>query len=44
MACNSKSQTTIWQAVINIENIKVKNNEFESQKNLACFQNYRTDV
>ena len=26
------------------ENNRVKNNGIESQKNLACFQTYRTDV
>ena len=38
MSCD-KHETEYWE-----ENNSVGNNDIESQKNLACFQIYRTDV
>ena len=48
MACNSKSRAILWYAIsakLNIgKKITDRNNDMDLQKNLACFQTYRTDV
>ena len=49
MTCDSKSHTIIWFVVSVKLNIckkknRLRNNDIESRKNIACFPTDRTDV